>query len=187
MLAFGYLRPEVFEKRYDAAVAAAANEQSAAAYNELVAKLRTSDEASRAKLLAASTPVAGALTQEKWQPFTLDKLAKAAVEQGRTVMVDFSADWCANCKVFEKTVLHTEPVEQAIEKAGIVTMYGDYTHKPPVLKETLNALGANGVPVIALFPGDDPYHPIVFRGGYTKSGLLEAIEQATGQTHQRHG
>jgi thiol:disulfide interchange protein len=101
-----------------------------------------------------------------------------AVNEGRTVLVDFSAEWCLNCKFFEKTVLHTKPVEDAIARSGAVTMYGDYTKYPPEIDETIKALRANGVPVIAIFPGDAPYEPIVFRGGYRKDDLIAALDRA---------
>jgi thiol:disulfide interchange protein len=60
-------------------------------------------------------------------------------------------------------------------------MSADYTKKPGWMRETIRALGGIGVPVLAIFPADRPYEPIVFTGGYTKSGLLEAIAQATGR------
>jgi thiol:disulfide interchange protein DsbD len=97
------------------------------------------------------------------------------------VIVDFSAEWCLNCKFFEKTVLHTKPVEDAIARSGAVTMYGDYTKYPPEIDETIKALKANGVPVIAIFPGDDPFQPIVFRGGYRKNDLIAALDRAKGR------
>jgi thiol:disulfide interchange protein DsbD len=50
---------------------------------------------------------------EGWDPFSLIRLQKTAVREGRTVIVDFSADWCFNCKVLEKTQLHTDQVEKA--------------------------------------------------------------------------
>jgi thiol:disulfide interchange protein len=125
--------------------------------------------------------VASATTQTAWQPFSLERLKQVAVDEGRTVLVDFSADWCLNCKVLEQTVLHTEPVEQAIARADAVTMYADYTRYPPEIRQTLEALGANGVPVIAVFPGDAPFHPIVFRGGYTQQALVAVLEKASGR------
>jgi len=125
--------------------------------------------------------VAIAPAEAAWQPFSLELLKQYAVDQGRTVLVDFSADWCLNCKVLEKAVLHTRPIEQAIAQAGVVTMYADYTNYPPEIDRTLKALGANGVPVIAIFPGDAPYQPIVFRGGYTKNGLMNALQMASGR------
>ncbi len=123
------------------------------------------------------------LLQEKgdaaWQPFSLATLKQVAVDDRKTVLVDFSASWCANCKVLERTVLHTKRVEEAIQRHGVITMYADNTDYPPEIESTLHALRANGVPVIAIFPGGDPYRPIVFRDGYTQSGLVNAIEQAT--------
>jgi thiol:disulfide interchange protein DsbD len=123
----------------------------------------------------------------QWQPFSLEQLKRVAVDAGRTVLVDFSADWCASCKVLEAAVLHTEPVEQAIVETGAVTMYADFTRYPPEIKDTIHALRSNGVPVIAIFPGDRPYEPIVFRGGYTQAGLIDALEQATGRRLRTNG
>lgn len=115
-----------------------------------------------------------------WQSFSLAKLGRLAVEERRTVLVDFTADWCATCKTFEQTILKTADVEQALADANVVTMVADYTRKPEWIKKTIRALDGIGVPVIAIFPADRPYRPIVFHGGYTKAGLLEAINQATG-------
>jgi thiol:disulfide interchange protein DsbD len=131
------------------------------------------------QLAAAPTGAEG-----PWQPFSLERLKRLAVDEGQTVLVDFSADWCLNCKLLEQAVLHTEPVEQAISRAGVATMYADYTHYPPEIDRTIKALGANGVPVIAIFPGNTPFQPIVFPGGYTQQGLIEALQKATGQSLQ---
>jgi thiol:disulfide interchange protein len=119
-----------------------------------------------------------------WQPFSLAKLKEVAVDEGRTVLVDFSAEWCINCKLFEQTVLHTKPVEQAIANANAVTMYADYTDYPEELRRTISALGASGVPVIAIFPGNAPYEPIVFGGGYTKDKLIAALRRASDRRGQ---
>jgi hypothetical protein len=60
-------------------------------------------------------------------------------------------------------------------------MYADYTDYPEEITRTIKALRANGVPVIAIFPGNAPYYPIVFRGGYTKQDLIAALQQAEGR------
>ena len=45
--------------------------------------------------------------------------------------------------------------------------------------ELLVALVDKGqVPVIAIFPADRSKPPIVFLGGYTSGGLIDAIEEA---------
>jgi suppressor for copper-sensitivity B len=118
------------------------------------------------------------VVQEGWEPFSLVHLQRTAVRDGRTVIVDFSADWCFNCKALEKTQLHTTAVEGAIETANAVKMYADFTDYPEELKDTIKALRSSGVPIIAVFPGDRPYEPIVFRGGYTKTHIVDALASA---------
>ena len=112
-----------------------------------------------------------------WRPFTAQRL-EALVAQDKTVLVDFSADWCLVCKTLEKTVLHTAEVKEVVERNGVITLYADYTRKPPEVKKMLRRLQSNGVPVIAIFPPGNLQRPIVFRGSYTKAALLAALEKA---------
>jgi thiol:disulfide interchange protein len=98
----------------------------------------------------------------------------------KAVMIDFTADWCPSCKFFEATVLNTAEVRQAAERNGVVLLQADWTHDAPEVTKFLKLLGAQQVPVIAIFPVDRPNEPIVFRDGYTKGQILEALEKASG-------
>ena len=129
--------------------------------------------------------LATAPADKNWQPFSLERLKQVAVNEGKTVLVDFSAEWCVNCKFFEKTVLHTQAVEQALAKAGVVTMYADFTNYPPEIDQTIKALGGNGVPVIAVFPGGAPYKPIVILGGYRQQDIINALAEANRAAAER--
>jgi thiol:disulfide interchange protein len=157
---------------------------------ELSDRLQTWALAGAVVLLAAVVSFGWLYSQDSrivWQPFSLSKLQQVAVDQRRTVLVDFSADWCLTCKALEKTVLHTERVGKAIADSGAVTMYADYTDYPPEIERTIRALKGNGVPVIAVFPGDRPYEPIVFRDGYTAHGLITALRQAASGKPSKSG
>ena len=178
---YGWLYKQVMLERFEIAVnrtaEQVASEQQIAIAQEL-SKVNSPQQlaAYQQELVARSAASGG-----QWQPFTLDRLARIAVEEQRTVLVDFTADWCFNCKVFEATVLKTDDIESAIEEAEVVTMVADYTKKPEWMTQTIRALGGEGVPLIAIFPADDPYRPIVFNGAYTKGNILEAIAEATGE------
>jgi thiol:disulfide interchange protein len=95
----------------------------------------------------------------------------------KTVLIDFTADWCATCKTLEAAILDTAEVRQAVERNGVVLLQADWTHDAPEVTEFLKLLGAQAVPVIAIFPVDRPNEPIVFRGAYTKQQILEALEK----------
>jgi suppressor for copper-sensitivity B len=97
----------------------------------------------------------------------------------QTVLVDFTANWCLSCKALEKAVLNRSDVISQVNRSGVVALQADWTNRDPEVTRMLQTLGANMVPVIAIFPARDPSHPIVFRGGYTQQGLLDALAKAT--------
>ncbi len=146
-----------------------------------------------AKRFGTSTPIAGSTaagfaqpalpdkddhtSRLPWQPFSKD-LLKQLTREHKTVMVDFTADWCPNCKTLEKFVLNTAGVKAAVDGNRIVPLVADYTDLPQEITDMLTLLKAGAVPVLAIFPAGDPNHPIVFRGGYTQQTLIDALTKA---------
>jgi thiol:disulfide interchange protein len=109
--------------------------------------------------------------------FTPQKLAQLSSER-KTVMVDFTADWCMICKTLEATVLNTEEVVSAVALGGVVPLQADFTRKPPEIVAILDELESAGVPVLAIYPANSPDKPIVFKGPYTIGDVLDALEKA---------
>ena len=105
----------------------------------------------------------------------------AATDIGpRTVLVDFTADWCLTCKLQESAVLHTQPVAEAMQRLGVVPVKADWTHreKAQSVTDMLDVLGSRQIPVIAVFSASDPNHPTVLHAGYTRAEVLHALETA---------
>lgn len=100
------------------------------------------------------------------------------VDQPRTVLVDFTADWCLTCKTLEATVLNAPSVIDAFKRDEVVLLKADYTRRPPEVERFLNVLGSKQVPIVAVFSPDNPNSPIVFRDGYTQQMILDALDQA---------
>ncbi len=113
-----------------------------------------------------------------WRPFTLAALEES-IEAGKTVLVDFTADWCLTCKTLENTVLNTSKIRAAVDSYSIVTLHADWTHGSPEVTGMLELLGSKQVPTLAIFPAGDPNRPIVLRGGYTQATLLESLQKAS--------
>ncbi len=181
MGSYGWLYKQVLLKRYEKRLAVHAEQKVGEQRVRIARNLGGIQDNDMLRQIIADLAVQSS-DDQSWQRFTLEKLGHLAVGEGRTVMVDFTADWCPTCHVLEKVVLKTQTIEEAITKADIITMEADYTKRPEVLYQTIKALGGIGVPLVAVFPGSDPYHPIVFsEGKYTKADLLHAIAKATGQ------
>lgn len=90
------------------------------------------------------------------EPYASSAL-RAHVDEGRTVFINMTADWCITCKVTEKRLLTTEAVDQLFESYGVIRMTGDWTRYDPLITEYLNAFDRVGVPLYVVnHPGIDP-------------------------------
>ncbi|MXO62216.1 thiol:disulfide interchange protein [Altererythrobacter oceanensis] len=89
------------------------------------------------------------------QPFSGAALA-AARASGKPVFVWFTADWCVTCKVNERVAIERETTKTAFDKAGVISLRGDYTRRNPEIAEFLARQGAAGVPLYLWYePGGD--------------------------------
>ena len=117
---------------------------------------------------------------QRWQLATADA-QRATVAPGRyTLMIDFTADWCVNCKAVEATVLETEAVRKLIERNHVVPVQFDMTISPEDA-ETKRFVQAVRVaqPSLAILPARDPNRPAtILRGVYTQGPVLEGLEKA---------
>ena len=84
--------------------------------------------------------------------FSEPALAQAR-HQRHPTLVYFTADWCITCKVNERGALADSAVAGAFQRAGVVTLVGDWTRADPAITRFLAANKRSGVPLY-LF-----YHP----------------------------
>jgi len=90
------------------------------------------------------------------EPYASSAL-RAYLNDGRSVFINMTADWCITCKVTEKRLLKTESVDQLFEDHGVIRMTGDWTRYDPLITEYLNAFDRVGVPLYVVnHPGKEP-------------------------------
>ena len=117
----------------------------------------------------------------RWQPFSLADL-QARVDRGETVLVDFTADWCWNCKVNERTVLSADIVQKSIRDLGVTPMKADWTRRNPEITRLLSKFGRAGVPFYAIFPAHRLTSPIALSEIITPASVADALKRAGGST-----
>jgi thiol:disulfide interchange protein len=120
------------------------------------------------------------LTKPKipWLPFSPATLAAARAE-GKTVMVDFTANWCLTCQTNSKITIETEPVHELIQENQVVPLLADWTDRSPVIKKALNGLGRNSIPILAIWPaGAADDEVIILDDLITQGQLLDALRRA---------
>lgn len=151
-------------------------------YAELNAKLMT--WAGAAVSIAAVAWVAfaylGPLNQHQlilpWKPYSAEALAEAQAK-GQTVMVEFTASWCPNCKVNMATAIDTNAVHDAVRSNNVVVLLADWSDRNDAIKRKLMELNSTSIPLLAIYPGSGG-EPIVLRDLVFQSNVLDALEKA---------
>ncbi len=124
--------------------------------------------------LASEKPGAHEL---KWEPFTGQRV-QTELLSGRTVLIDFTAKWCATCQTVKKLALNTADTKELVKQHNVLTLKADWTGHSPEVTRWLSAVDSESIPVLMIFPGGDPTHPFVLRDFYSKQTLLEKLQQA---------
>ena len=120
-----------------------------------------------------------------WQKFS-EEAIDGLVGTEYTIFVDFTADWCASCKVNEKTILETEAVRDAMKKHKVWPMKADNTKHSELINRWLKHFKSAGVPLYLVIPakrekGFDAYAPSVINLGefITQGSVIDALQKAS--------
>lgn len=113
----------------------------------------------------------------EWTPFSIEAL-NADLKKGKTVFLDFTADWCLTCKVNETTVIATRPVIDKLHELKVVTMRADWTRQDPQISQLLQKFGRSGVPLYVIFPAGRPKEPIVLPEVITADLVIQKLQEA---------
>ncbi len=111
-----------------------------------------------------------------WVPFTQTTLDES-LGRGDVVVLDFTAEWCLNCKTLEAAVLSPDPLGGVLRNSeGLVAMKADLTSTKAAGWDKLHELEQIGIPLLVVFgPGlDEPW----MSNAYTADQVLDAIERA---------
>ncbi|WP_165076578.1 MULTISPECIES: cytochrome c biogenesis protein CcdA [unclassified Desulfovibrio] len=96
----------------------------------------------------------------------------------KPLLLEFTADWCPNCKFLEATVLTGERLREWQARHGMELVRVDLTRPNAYAVRLLEMLGSKSIPLTALFPaGDMAEKPLVLRDLYTAEDLGRALHQ----------
>lgn len=113
----------------------------------------------------------------KWVYYLPDRF-ETALQDGDVVVLEFTAEWCLNCKALEETVLATKSVYELLNGPGVVPMKIDLTGDNEAGRAMLHDVGRHQIPLIVVFAPDGEE---VFKADfYTSSQVLKAVEEAGG-------
>ena len=104
-----------------------------------------------------------------WTSWSENKLSES---KGKTVFMDFTAEWCLTCKVNKKLVLETSSFQNLAKKHNMVLMRADWTRRDDHITQYLKRNGAVGVPAYFL---QRPDGEIISLGETISLGKIEKL------------
>ena len=114
-----------------------------------------------------------------WVAYTPEVLADAR-SSGSVVVVEFTADWCLNCKALESAVLNRDPVDSRLRDDDVVAIKVDLTHASLPGWDLMRELNQKAPPVLAVYgpgiEGDTPW----MANTYTSGSVMDAIALGKG-------
>ena len=141
----------------------------------------------RATFVAAGLFIAGVsaaippvMTYERlpWRKYSEAALAEAFAER-QVVVLDFTAEWCLNCKTFEKTILESDAVSAVLNEPGVRLLKADITSKSAPGTRKLSELGRVTIPLLVVFAPDG--REVLKSEAYTREQVIEAVRSARGK------
>jgi len=111
-----------------------------------------------------------------WKPYSAD-VSRAAVASGRPQLIEFTAEWCINCKVLERTTYADPEVARTLRDTGALALQADLTQPDEALSRALNDFGGAALPFAVVLDRDGA---IVerFTGMFGAAALTRALRQA---------
>jgi len=132
-----------------------------------------------ALVMAALTPGLASHGPISWTYYSPEAFA-AAQADGSVVVMDFTAEWCLNCKALEAGVLHQPDIVALMRERDVVPMKVDLTGDNEIGQAKLKALDWVGIPLLAVFgPGSGYGDDTELKyDTYTQDTVRQAVQQA---------
>jgi thiol:disulfide interchange protein DsbD len=108
----------------------------------------------------------------------LDRAIELGRQQGRSIMVDFSADWCTECLLMERNIFAQDVVRQQLR--GMLLIRADLTHFDTSSKRLMQRFAVVGPPtVVFLNPDGGEITAARVVGDIGVDGFLSRIAKAS--------
>lgn len=107
-----------------------------------------------------------------WKVYS-SELFENARSADKIIVIDFTADWCPNCKALEKFVLNSEDVSTALTNQNIELLKVDISKNEASKTKLLNDEGSLTIPYLVIYKNGKKIFQSDF---YSQKDILDALQ-----------
>ena len=111
-----------------------------------------------------------------WRPFDRQAIPRL-VADGKTVVVDVTAEWCLTCQVNKRVAIADDTVAARLKAPDVVALKADWTRPDPGIADYLASHGRYGIPFNVVYGPGRP-DGIVLPELLTAGAVIEALDAA---------
>ena len=117
----------------------------------------------------------GGAGKTDWIPFSSEAVA-AAKSKNKILVLDFTAEWCLNCKALESAVLDSVDVATALAQSDVAAIKVDITSRKSNGWNLLHDYDRVSIPLLVV---QDAKGKVILKSdAYTRAQVVEAIQSA---------
>lgn len=114
-------------------------------------------------------------TVSRWENYSPAAFAQLLGRE--PLVVEFTADWCPNCKLLEQSTLTPKNLQRWHDQYAVRFIRVDLTREDAAAQHFLQSLGSSSIPLTALFPvGAKATEPLVLRDIYSATAMDAAMK-----------
>jgi thiol:disulfide interchange protein DsbD len=112
----------------------------------------------------------------QWEPYSETRVAELE-SLGRSIYLDFTADWCITCQANKLVVFSSKEVRDLLAKRNVTLLRADWTSQDSRITEALARYGRNGVPLNVLVPNGNQQKALTFPSILSAGIVREELEK----------
>jgi thiol:disulfide interchange protein DsbD len=114
-----------------------------------------------------------------WRPFD-SQVVVETLAAGRPVFMDYTADWCMNCKANERLFIEVDRIREVFAQTNILPMKADLTIENDEIRAWLQPFPYSGIPVYVVYlPGGETISYDLLPQAITTEMLAERLLAAS--------
>jgi len=112
--------------------------------------------------------------ETQWQDYKTTNIERLASE-GKSVFVQYTADWCVTCLIQEEEVLHSKEITTLFKDNNVVLIKADWTEYSSLIDKDIINNGQTGIPMYVVYSHKTNFKAKTLPESITQKNIIDNL------------